>query len=69
MAGRWAVLNEVPEHMAQESGCTHSREATPSLLNEVPEHMAQECLVFPKLLANILVVLNEVPEHMAQEYA
>ena len=37
------LLNEVPEHMAQESGraAKHHRKAPP-FLNEVPEHMAQE---------------------------
>ena len=36
------LLNEVPEHMAQESGVTLNNGDTNTILNEVPEHMAQE---------------------------
>ena len=40
------VLNEVPEHMAQESARFSTRRArTHTVLNEVPEHMAQEFAV------------------------
>ena len=38
-----AVLNEVPEHMAQESRRQPECWRVEHVLNEVPEHMAQEC--------------------------
>ena len=60
------VLNEVPEHMAQESRNAITG-SLPSILNEVPEHMAQEsgCSATCPASTNFL---NEVPEHMAQEF-
>ena len=60
------VLNEVPEHMAQE--CTGGRfpPGIRGILNEVPEHMAQEYACRHHGAAR-LTLLNEVPEHMAQE--
>ena len=36
------LLNEVPEHMAQEWDSLTESDPTASVLNEVPEHMAQE---------------------------
>ena len=36
------VLNEVPEHMAQEYAHTCRNAPDYGILNEVPEHMAQE---------------------------
>ena len=44
---RWSLLNEVPEHMAQEWTSDTSPRARSTLLNEVPEHMAQEYLAEP----------------------
>ena len=37
-----SILNEVPEHMAQEYRGRRSRRCFCRFLNEVPEHMAQE---------------------------
>ena len=39
-----AILNEVPEHMAQEFRQHTGKSRLQSVLNEVPEHMAQECI-------------------------
>ena len=36
------ILNEVPEHMAQESRADRRCRCKRTFLNEVPEHMAQE---------------------------
>ena len=42
-----ALLNEVPEHMAQEFAEIKPADSVYSpLLNEVPEHMAQESVDF-----------------------
>ena len=49
-----AILNEVPEHMAQELRPTKARRTHPAFLNEVPEHMAQECQAqLPQMLLAI----------------
>ena len=61
------LLNEVPEHMAQE--CEHFKGLLRKLgvPNEVPEHMAQECRAARIRPRRSVSLLNEVPEHMAQE--
>ena len=61
------ILNEVPEHMAQESPPCRLCSASPCLLNEVPEHMAQESASPISMWPHRRTFLNEVPEHMAQE--
>ena len=64
---RTKILNEVPEHMAQEFGRMAVRNGRIALLNEVPEHMAQELRIIRTPRIPLTHVLNEVPEHMAQE--
>ena len=51
----WTILlNEVPEHMAQESSHSPLRLLVQVVLNEVPEHMAQEFVKFAKRVDFIL---------------